>query len=414
MLSKSLDQSVVQPSARSGETGDASASKRPPSATAQSILEKERAHNSRPHSAKSVNENVLLVREKHTIGREIAKKEGTSRPQSREGLGASSRGPGGPSSRPPSQNDDARPPSQSRLTGASGTRDLVGGGADTAASAKSGTKSDPTGSAPSAPAKTGTSRDLTAASPLAKSGTKRDLIQVSTAGSAPMARSGTKKDLAAGASERRGGRGKRGSAAAEALSPAGAGGGGVDNAVVEAMQAELDAYKAAEARLKERLKEKDAQIHELTHKVFYLNDELNGATDKQGKMQAEVERARESNARFDDVKQLLQLAENERVKLMDEVEKLQEGVCECVSLCACVRMQGKGYNQVRAMQWRTKVCAALPVSSPCTLSQFTSANCCLHRAALARWRGMEGNQSSFFKRAAALSVWLSPQDTPTA
>ena len=70
----------------------------------------------------------------------------------------------------------------------------------------------------------------------------------------------------------------------------------MDNAVVEAMQAELDAYKAAEARLKERLKEKDAQIHELTHKVFYLNDELNGATDKQGKMQAEVERARESNA----------------------------------------------------------------------------------------------------------------------
>jgi chromosome segregation ATPase len=37
-----------------------------------------------------------------------------------------------------------------------------------------------------------------------------------------------------------------------------------------------------------------------------------------------VERARENNARFDDVKQLLQLSENERVKLMEQVEQLQE------------------------------------------------------------------------------------------
>ena len=42
-------------------------------------------------------------------------------------------------------------------------------------------------------------------------------------------------------------------------------------------------------------------------------------------MLADVDRARESNARFDDVKQLLQLAETERVTLMEEVEKLQEG-----------------------------------------------------------------------------------------
>ena len=106
---------------------------------------------------------------------------------------------------------------------------------------------------------------------------------------------------------------------------AGAGGGGVlDNAVVEAMQAEVDAYKASEERLKQRIKDKDAQIHELTHKTFHLNDELNGAKDRQGRMKEEVERARESNARFDDVKQLLQLSENERVKLMEQVEQLQE------------------------------------------------------------------------------------------
>ena len=47
------------------------------------------------------------------------------------------------------------------------------------------------------------------------------------------------------------------------------------------MLAELDAYKAAEVRLKERLADKDARIHELTHKTFYLNDELNGAHDRQ-------------------------------------------------------------------------------------------------------------------------------------
>jgi len=41
-------------------------------------------------------------------------------------------------------------------------------------------------------------------------------------------------------------------------------------------------------------------------------------------MMADVERARDSNSRFDDVKQLLQLSENERVKLMDQVEQLQE------------------------------------------------------------------------------------------
>ena len=103
-----------------------------------------------------------------------------------------------------------------------------------------------------------------------------------------------------------------------------AAGGGADSAVVEALQGELDAYKATEVRLKERLKDKDEQIHELTHKNFYLNDELNAQNERAGNMLAEVERARESNARFDDVKQLLQLTEIERVKLLDQVEQLQE------------------------------------------------------------------------------------------
>ncbi len=38
----------------------------------------------------------------------------------------------------------------------------------------------------------------------------------------------------------------------------------------------------------------------------------------------ELERARESNARFDDVKHLLKLSENERVTLMEHIEVLQE------------------------------------------------------------------------------------------
>ena len=262
MLSKSLDQ------------GKLSAAKRPPSASAQSILEKERAHNSRPHSAaKSVNQDALLVKEKHALDQEMAKKEGASRPQSREGFRPSSRGP--PSraqARPPSQADDSRPTSRSDLHAESGAKDAAGGGADTAPLAKSGTKQSLTAAAPLA--RTGTNKDLPAASPLAKSGTRKDL-----AGTAPLAKSGTKKDLTSAAGERRGVRGRRGSAA-EAAAPTAGGGGGVDNAVVEAMQAELDAYKGAEARLKERLKDKDAQIHELTHKVFYLNDELNSANDR--------------------------------------------------------------------------------------------------------------------------------------
>jgi hypothetical protein len=38
----------------------------------------------------------------------------------------------------------------------------------------------------------------------------------------------------------------------------------------------------------------------------------------------ELERARESNARFDDVNHLLKLSENERVTLMEHIEVIQE------------------------------------------------------------------------------------------
>ena len=48
-MSKSLDQSATHPMAQSGATGEASAAARPPSATAQALLDRERAHNSRPH-----------------------------------------------------------------------------------------------------------------------------------------------------------------------------------------------------------------------------------------------------------------------------------------------------------------------------------------------------------------------------
>jgi len=275
MLSKSLDQShVIQPSAQSGDTGDASSAvKRPPSATAQAILEKERAHSARPKSAKTANAEALQIKENHAIEMAKAGGQGATRPQSREGVRPTSRGP--PSraeARPPSQANDARPPSSSTLT--SGSKPTGGLEADAASPlAKSATAKD------LSLAKSGTAKDLS----LSKSGTKKDLA----ASPATIARGGTKKDLAGALNERKGGRGRRGApTAADPAAPAGGGGGGVDSAVVEAMQAELDAYKAAETRLKERLRDKDAQIHELTHKVFYLNDELNGAKDRQGKMMA--------------------------------------------------------------------------------------------------------------------------------
>ena len=302
MLSQSLDQSAVQSSALSGETGeaaDAAPAKRPPSAASQELLEKERAHNLRPHSAKSRNEDALAVKQKHTVEKELARKdsasrpqsrEGVPRPQSREGLPPRAQSRGGDAmqeaaTRPPSQAAVARPASRGAAT--PGGKGVAAAGAGAASPTRQDTM-------------TGSKSKAAAGRPSKGMGDK------------------------APAEPKRGGR-KKGGAEAGAAGTAKAGGGGeVDNSVVEALQAEVDAYKAAEERLKQRIKDKDAQIHELTHKTFYLNDELNGAKDRQGKMKEEVERARESNARFDDVKQLLQLSENERVKLMEQVEQLQE------------------------------------------------------------------------------------------
>ena len=193
MLSKSLDQSVIQPSTQSGETGDASAAaKRPPSATAQAILEKERAHSARPKSAKSVNMEALEIKEKHAIEVAKAAGQGATRPQSREGVRPTSRGP--PSraeARPPSQANDARPPSSSALT--------------------SGSKAD----AASPLAKSATTRDLAGSTPLARSATRKDL-----AGPAALTRAGTKKDLGGAPNDRKGGRGRKGApAAADAAAP---------------------------------------------------------------------------------------------------------------------------------------------------------------------------------------------------
>ena len=88
MLSKSMDQSVTQQDGQSGLDG---AQKRPPSATAQALLDRERAHNSRPHSSKTLNEDALAVKQKLSVEQELAKKEGTLRPLSREGVRPSSR-----------------------------------------------------------------------------------------------------------------------------------------------------------------------------------------------------------------------------------------------------------------------------------------------------------------------------------
>ena len=297
MLSQSLDQSVVHPSAPSGETGEAAdtgPAKRPPSAAAKEYLERERARTSRPHSAvKTVNEDALAVKHKHTVEKELARKGASSRPQSREGIPTNQQRP---------QSREGLPP---RARSRSGD-----------ATQESATRP-PSQAAVACPA---SRRGGTAAGPAAASPTRQDTMTGSK--SKPVKAKGDK-----GATEdnatKRGGRKKPSGVAGAA--GAGAGGGGVlDNAVVEAMQAEVDAYKASEERLKQRIKDKDAQIHELTHKTFHLNDELNGAKDRQGRMKEEVERARESNARFDDVKQLLQLSENERVKLMEQVEQLQE------------------------------------------------------------------------------------------
>jgi hypothetical protein len=91
MLSKSLDQTKIsnsmehsaskiiddsapaQPKAGESETDTA---KRPPSASAQAILDKERAHNSRPHSAlKTPNPEKIAVIQKHVVDKEQAKEE---------------------------------------------------------------------------------------------------------------------------------------------------------------------------------------------------------------------------------------------------------------------------------------------------------------------------------------------------
>jgi hypothetical protein len=295
MLSQSLEQSVVHPSAPSGETGEAAdtgPAKRPPSAAAKELLERERARTSRPHSAvKTVNEDALAVKQKHSVNKELARKGTSSRPQSREGIPTNQQRP---------QSREGLPPrSQSRSADAiqeSATRPPSRGGT-AAGPAASPTRQDTMTGSKSKPA----AKESAAGKPVKGKGDK-----------------GATEDTTA----KRGGRKKPSGEAGAAGS--GAGGGGVDNAVVEAMQAEVDAYKASEERLKQRIKDKDAQIHELTHKTYHLNDELNGAKDRQGKMKEEVERARESNARFDDVKQLLQLSENERVKLMEQVEQLQE------------------------------------------------------------------------------------------
>jgi hypothetical protein len=296
MLSQSLDQSVVHPSAPSGEAGEAAdtgPAKRPPSAAAKEHMERERARTSRPHSAvKTVNEDALAVKHKHTVEKELARKSASSRPQSREGI----------------PTNQQRPQSREGLLPRARSRSGD-------ATQESATRP-PSQAAVARPASRGGG---TVAGPAAASPTRQDTMTGSK--SKPVKVKGDK-----GATEdnatKRGGRKKPSGEAGGA--GGGGGGGGVDNAVVEAMQAEVDAYKASEERLKQRIKDKDAQIHELTHKTFHLNDELNGAKDRQGRMKEEVERARENNARFDDVKQLLQLSENERVKLMEQVEQLQE------------------------------------------------------------------------------------------
>lgn len=291
-MSKSLDQSTINPMAQSGETGEAGTGARPPSATAQALLDRERAHNSRPHSAKTINEDALAVKQKHAVDKELARKEGSSRPVSREGLPRSASREGLPP-RPQSRSSDGVAPAQE---------------------ASSRPASQAAAAAPPSRGAPGTGRGSSGGAAVIK----KSQTTPSSPGGKTLPRQQPKgRGRGETGTEARGGRSKKGG---DVPTAAGAGGGGgVDNAVVEAMQAELDAYKAAEVRLKERLKDKDSQIHELTHKTFYLNDELNGAHDRQGKMMADVERARESNSRFDDVKQLLQLSENERVKLMDQV-----------------------------------------------------------------------------------------------
>lgn len=298
MLSKSMSDlgisvNVTQPADTTLMSQDAT--KHVSSATAQAHLDREREKNSRPTSAaRSVNHEALHIKNQHPIL--------GSRPQSRESVRP--QGEGSQPSRPGSREGIPLPRMVDTPHESASRPDSQ------AAAARPATRLSPEVSAEHSKTSLASSTQVQGAS--AKPA-KEVKIQKDRAKSGKTERSG---DARGARSKSRGG-----DAGAGGMSAAG---GGADSAVVEALQGELDAYKATEVRLKERLKDKDEQIHELTHKNFYLNDELNAQNERAGNMLAEVERARESNARFDDVKQLLQLTEIERVKLLDQVEQLQE------------------------------------------------------------------------------------------
>lgn len=82
--------------------------------------------------------------------------------------------------------------------------------------------------------------------------------------------------------------------------------------------------RALEESGRGQIREREEQLHDLRQERLSLTQNLSEAQDRYLQIYEEVERAREANSRFQDVKRMLQLSEEERVRLIDRVEELTE------------------------------------------------------------------------------------------
>jgi len=119
----------------------------------------------------------------------------------------------------------------------------------------------------------------------------------------------------------------RGAAAGKGVSPPKKTGGkkvGMDPNLLKQLSDELQSVKASEATMRSRIKGKDDAIFELQRENVRLQEELSAVKSRHDKAQESIDKAMESNRRFDDVQKLLQQNELERIRLIDRVEVLTE------------------------------------------------------------------------------------------
>jgi len=102
------------------------------------------------------------------------------------------------------------------------------------------------------------------------------------------------------------------------------GAGAEDTEMVQVLRAELAAVRADRDNARVGKREQEAEVHRLRMANLELVNELGATQDRQRVLAEEIDGAREANQRFSDVQKLLQLSEEERVKLIERVETLTE------------------------------------------------------------------------------------------